>query len=137
MLEMSAKTANLLYGFKEGGGSGYPCVWCGVLTTLIDAEHITVCAEHQREYGEIGFAKMGEKYPLFDKDERNPEFFKAQRERHLKRARELTPQELTMITEYFIQGGKEVAQKVLDGIVVSEDEMEFLGYFAEDQMRWE
>jgi len=79
MVDLS-RLVYLVFGFKPSDGSGYPCHWCGVLTTLLDAEDFHVCEQHQREYIAIGYGAMKKKYPLAGTDERNPEFFKKQTE---------------------------------------------------------
>lgn len=66
----------MLYGFKQSGGSGYPCHWCGVPTTLLDAERFHVCDGCQREEIRTSYVAMKAKYPNAGTDERNPEFFR-------------------------------------------------------------
>jgi hypothetical protein len=130
MLEMSAKAVSLLFGFREGDDE-YPCYYCGVLTSLLDAERFHVCAGHQREYGEVGAEEMRKRYPLTGKDERNPEFFRDEREHHLVRARALTPEELRLIIQRGCAYEREHAQALLDGKTLAENELEWLGNSAE------
>ena len=61
MVDLS-RLVYLVFGFKPSDGSGYPCHWCGVLTTLLDAEDFHVCEQHQREYIAIGYGAMKKKY---------------------------------------------------------------------------
>jgi hypothetical protein len=131
MFEISAEKAIQLFGFKEGG-TEYPCHYCGALTTLLDPETFHVCADHQREYGKVGFHEMQKKYPLAGKEDRNPEFFKAQREQSVARAQKLTPDELRIIVErgYYYQ--KKHAQALLDGNTLTENELDVLGHNVDE-----
>ena len=121
----------LMFGFKPSGGTRYPCHWCGILTTLLDAENFHVCKKCQEEYIEIGYKSMDEKYPLAGKDERNPLFFKEETERHIARAKRLTKEELLLVIERGCVYEKEYAQAILDGKTLTENEMEWLGQSVE------
>ncbi len=130
MFSISHTVANILFGFKESGGSDYPCHYCGVLTTLLDAEDIHVCDDHQREYANLGYDAMKQKYPLAGKDERNPEFFKARTQYYLERARRLTKNELKLLIKRGCMYEQEYAQAILDGKTLEEQQMEWLGRSA-------
>ncbi len=120
----------VMLGFKQSGGPRYPCYYCGILTILLDAEDFRVCHEHQREYIAIGYNAMMKKYPLAGTDERNPLFFKEQAERHIARAKRLTKRELQLIVERGAGWDRDQAQMVLDGKLLSENELDFLGHSA-------
>ena len=106
---------NLLFGLKPSNGPEYPCYWCGILTTLLDAEDFHVCNEHQQESVKIDYDEMEKKYPLAGQDERNLMFFEEQTERHIVRAERLTSDEVHLLIQrgcFFEQG---YAQSILDG----------------------
>lgn len=109
----------------------YPCTWCGILTTILDAEDFHVCPEHQREYATTDYAVMREKYPLAGKDERNPAFFRARHERLVSRARSLSIRELRLILKRGMGADRDHAQIILDRGTLSPNGMEFLGGSAE------
>ncbi|OGG80554.1 hypothetical protein A3A39_01550 [Candidatus Kaiserbacteria bacterium RIFCSPLOWO2_01_FULL_54_13] len=130
-MDVLSKFVCLAFGFKPSAGSGYPCHWCGILTTLLDAEDFHVCEKHQQEYIEIGYGAMKEKYPLAGTDERNPTFFKERADCHVARAKRLTKEELLLIIERGAGFDRNHAQMALDGKTLSENELDFLGQSAE------
>jgi|SRR3989344_2844536 len=121
----------LVRGFRSSGGSRYPCHWCGILTTLLDAEDFFVCERCQNEYMASTHEAMKEKYPLAGTDERNSLFFKEQTGRHIARAKRLTNEELHLLIQRGCVYEKGYAQDILDGKTLDERAMEWLGMSAE------
>ena len=132
---------SLAYGFKDYGGRGYPCHWCGKVTTLLDAEDFHVCEEHQRERITTDYDVMKAKYPHAGEDERNPEFFRKRTERYIARAKRLTEKELRLLVQRGCKYEQEYAQAALDGKKLDgfdEKELEWLGQSAEQYIDdWE
>ena len=136
-MDALSKFVCLAFGFRSSGGPRYPCHWCGILTTLRNAEDFSACQKCQGEYIEIGYKGMEEKYPLAGKDERNSLFFKEETERHIARAKRLTKEELLLVIERGCVYEKGYAQAILDGKTPTENEMEWLGQSAEQYIdRW-
>lgn len=131
MIFIGQSMASVLYGFKETDDNGYPCYYCGELTTQLDEEAFHVCVEHQREYGMVGFTEMEKRYPLAGKDERNPEYFTSESERRIARAKELKPTELEIIIKQGCSPEREHARTLLDGGTLTQSEMAWLGARAE------
>ncbi|HEY4474087.1 MAG TPA: hypothetical protein VI957_02915 [Candidatus Paceibacterota bacterium] len=119
-----------LFGFKEGGEL-YPCHFCGIVTKLLDPEDFHVCERCQTEHVRIGYAAMEKKYPLAGKNERNSEFFVAQREAILARAERITEGDLALIEERGTRWSKDLVKKLRAGIL-SDTEKVSLGYSAKD-----
>lgn len=133
-MDVLSALVSYAFGFKQSGRSGYPCHWCGTVTTLFDAEDFHVCRKHQLEYIEIGYDAMKVKYPLAGEDQRNPEFFKKQTERYIARAKRLTKDELHLLVQRGCKYEQEYAQAMLDGKTLDEldeKEIEWLGRSAE------
>ena len=133
-MDVLSALVSYAFGFKLSGGRGYPCHWCGKVTTLLDAEDFHVCEEHQHERITTDCDAMKAKYPLAGEDERNPQFFKKQTERYIARARRLTNNELRLLVQRGCKYEQEYAQTALDGKKLDEfdeKELEWLGHSAE------
>jgi len=133
-MDVLSALVSLAYGFKDFGGRGYPCHWCGEVTTLLDAEDFHVCKKHQLEYIEIGYDAMQAKYPLAGEDARNPTFFEKRDEHYITRGRRLTLDELRLLVQRACHYEKIAAQEILDGKALEEfDERQIwsLGHAAE------
>ncbi len=125
-------------GFRSSGGHRYPCHWCGILTTLLDAEDFHVCQQCQQEYIAIDYDAMRKKYPLAGTDERNSLFFKEKTKRYVARAKRVTKKELLLIVERGAGWDRDHAQMALDGKTLGENELDFLGHSAEQYVDdWE
>jgi|GEM_PF-2456715 len=130
-MDLISTLVRAVFGFRPSGGPGYPCYWCGVVTTLFDAERFHVCAPCQEECIARDHSTMKAKYPLAGKDERNTLFFEEERQRHIARAKRLTKEELQLIIERGAAYDKDSAQMAVDGKTMNEDELDFLGHSAE------
>ncbi len=133
-MDVLSKFVYVVFGFRASEGPGYPCHWCGVVTQLRDAEDFSACRACQKDYINLGYQGMRDKYPLTGKDERNPRFFKEESERHVARAHHLTPDELRLLIERGCVYEKGFAQAILDGKTLDKFEpweIEWLGSSAE------
>jgi hypothetical protein len=131
VMDALSKLWYTIRGFRSSGGHRYPCHWCGILTTLLDAEDFHVCQQCQKEYIAVGYSAMKEKYPLTGKDERNSLFFEEETKRNIARAKRLTKEELLLIVERGAAWAQENAQAVLDGKTLDDNELDHLGHSAE------
>lgn len=133
-MDALSKLVCVVFGFRSSDGPGYPCHWCGVVTKMRNAEDFSACRKCQQDYIALGYQGMRDKYPLTGKDERNPRFFKEETERHLARAKSLTPDELRLLIERGCVYEREFAQAILNGKKLDEFEpweIEWLGSSAE------